>query len=103
MSGSGGKEAREGGRLLGLLILSYQPEAWQVHLGYLFDETAWGQGYASELVGGVVTALAPVAPVEGLGGVARDNPASARVLVKNGFAVRDDLSDAETEIYARRA
>jgi len=33
------------------------------------------------------------------GGVARDNAASARVLVKNGFCANEELSDNELEIF----
>ena len=96
--------SRESGALLGLMILAPDPEAPEgpaLHLGYLLAESAWGKGYASDLVRGLVAALAGRGPLRLVGGVERDNPASARVLVKAGFTVDPDLSDPETEIYVR--
>ena len=92
----------EAGDLVGLVILAYDPDEARVHLGYLLAQSFWGQGYASEIVEGVLAALGSVAPVEVLGGVAHDNPASARVLVKNGFVWLADLSDGETDMFAIR-
>lgn len=82
--------ARE--RPIGLLILfGSQPrgaeDATEVRLGYLLAEEAWGQGYASELVAGLVRRCRAVGGIAALeAGVAPDNAASARVLTKNGFA-----------------
>ncbi len=74
------------GDLVGFLTLHWQGSD-QVMVGYLFAENAWGRGLASELVRGLVAHL------QGLGwrgrvtgGVARDNPASAAVLLKAGFS-----------------
>ncbi len=95
---------RESGALLGLMILAPDPEAPEgpaLHLGYLLAETAWGKGYASELVQGLVAARTGQGPLRLIGGVERSNPASARVLVKAGFAVDPALSDPGTEIYVR--
>ena len=60
--------------------------ATDIRLGYLLSESTWGKGIASELVHGFVswcrgqTSILSIA-----GGVALDNPASNRVLEKNGF------------------
>ena len=89
------------GALIGLLILASDPEARtppRLHIGYLLGKTAWGQGYASEMIGGLLAACAR--PVTLMGGVAEDNPASAHVLRKHGFHVQKDLSGDGMEIYA---
>ena len=86
-------------RLVGLLILSVVPDNNQ-HLGYLLSESVWGQGLASELVGGHVSALEDSGQSYRLvGGVGVENPASARVLVKSGFRLEPELSDDKTDVY----
>lgn len=88
--------------LLGLLILAHvNPEETppDVHIGYLFAEHAWGQGYASELVSGLVASAKAKSPSRLLGGVATSNPASARVLLKAGFERDQALSTAETDMF----
>lgn len=91
--------------LLGLLILAEfeQPTAkTTVHLGYLLSENAWRKGYATELLSGLTEwYVNNNSPIELLGGVARTNPASARVLLKNGFERVDALSDASTDMFRR--
>ena len=58
----------------------------EVRVGYLLAEDAWGQGIASELVKGFVAWCREQASISSIaGGVAPDNPASRRVLQKNGF------------------
>lgn len=93
--------ARQGGPLLGLLILVNDSEAvtQTLHLGYLFAQTAWGHGFASELVTGVIAALADHTPVRLSGGVAVENPASARVLQKQGFVMDAGVSSDDTRVY----
>lgn len=92
------------GRFLGLLMLA---EAGQttgradIHLGYLFSEQDWGHGYASEALSGCLEAIEPRGCWRLLGGVAKDNPASARVLRKAGFERDSALSTTETDIYIR--
>lgn len=93
---------RKSGALLGLMILAPDPETVHpplLHLGYLLGEPAWGKGYATELIRGFAAAQSGHAPLTLQGGVATDNPASARVLEKAGFTLRADLSDGETQIY----
>lgn len=92
------------GALLGLMLVA---EAGQtkgradVHLGYLFGEAAWGKGYATEVMTGFLAALNARGRWRLLGGVARDNPASARVLEKVGFHRDARLSTGETEMFVR--
>lgn len=90
--------------LIGLMILalvSAHKSVPTVHLGYLISETAWGKGYASELLDGFVAACTSGPAVRLVAGVGRDNPASARVLQKSGFTLSRDDSSVDTEIYVR--
>ncbi len=79
----------------------------EVRLGYLLAEPAWGQGFASELVGGFVRWCQAQSAIWKLaGGVERDNPASRRVLEKNGFqpvpsTVSQDHSEQIFELILR--
>ncbi|PIE11522.1 MAG: hypothetical protein CSA72_05265 [Rhodobacterales bacterium] len=84
---------RGGGDLVGLLIVSPQQGAW--HIGYLLMEPFWARGYASEALRGLVRA-APERQFRA--GVAADNPASERVLIKAGFR---RVSDGAMRLYAR--
>ncbi|CCQ74280.1 GNAT family N-acetyltransferase [Magnetospira sp. QH-2] len=76
-------------KLLGLLFLApmtEDDESNTLRIGYLFAENAWGNGYASELVAGLVAWLKPQGrPTKLIGGVAQENKASTRVLEKAGF------------------
>lgn len=90
----------QSGTLAGLMILAGEGDT--LHLGYLLAEAVWGRGYATELVTGLVEALKTEAPLRILAGVARDNPASARVLEKAGFHSADDQPDPETLLFALR-
>ena len=95
---------RATGALLGLLILAQADTSGPVadlHLGYLLAEQAWGKGLASELLAGFVEAMKRQGCWRVLGGVARDNPASARVLEKAGFRRDPALSTADADIFAR--
>ena len=84
--------------IIGLMFLT-PPINKDIHLGYLFEQSTWGQGYATELLAGLVLHV-PKTGVCLLGGVERKNPASAHVLRKTGFHVVPELSDAETEMFA---
>ncbi len=91
--------------LVGLMFLFRPPDAPKtepLHLGYLFGETSWGKGYASEMVVGLVEALTdgPVMTLQG--GVDVNNPASARVLEKAGFVRDDALCSDEIDIFSRQ-
>lgn len=91
---------RKAGELLGLVLLA-DPEGdgRNLHLGYLLAERVWGQGFGSELL----AALPAAAPGATLwGGVGRDNPASARVLEKAGFARCETRSTDDTDMFVRR-
>ena len=73
-----------------------------LRIGYVLAEPAWGQGYATELVEGLVGWARSEESIQSLtGGVEPANPASARVLVKNGFVEVPGSGVAEGEqIYS---
>lgn len=64
-----------------------QPDArGDLEIGYGLNPEAWGQGYATEAVGALVTALLARPDVRRVTAqTATHNPASARVLEKLGF------------------
>lgn len=77
--------------LVGLMILAVLPaiEAkTDLHIGYILGERVWGQGLASELLRGFVTAIK--GPIRLVAGVSTSNPASVRVLEKTGFGLASD-------------
>ncbi len=73
----------DGGTLIGTIGIGGDP----VKMGYLLGPKHWGQGYASEAIGHFVAACFDRFPKLVLieAEVMDDNPASARVLLKNGF------------------
>ena len=92
------------GQPAGLVILfeSELPEAGgsELRVGYLLAETYWGMGVATELVEGLVAWCRGQAEISSLaGGVERSNPASRRVLEKNGFSLAGDDSDRAEQLF----
>lgn len=79
---------RSTAKAAGLVIL-FELESDQgaeVRLGYLLTEPFWDKGLASELIAGLVRWCRDRGGIHSIaGGVARDNPASKRVLEKAGF------------------
>jgi RimJ/RimL family protein N-acetyltransferase len=95
----------ETNRPIGLMILFEVPseratDGVEVRIGYLLAETAWGRGFASELVSGFVEWCRNQASILSLaGGVERDNVASIRVLEKNGFHPVQDEDARGEQMY----
>lgn len=95
---------RATGHPVGLVIL-FEAESGQgesngvdVRLGYVFEESAWGQGFASELVSGLVNWAHRQSGIDSIsGGVVDGNDASAKALLKNGF--RATASYGGEQIY----
>ena len=81
----------ETGRIVGLLILfevadETDSSGVDLRLGYVLAEPAWGKGFASELVRGLVAWSRSEPSISTItAGVAPTNEASARVLLKSGF------------------
>ena len=96
---------KETSALLGLVFLAEDHGAkggLAIHLGYLLAEYAWNKGYATEVLLGLVEWLGEQSrAVVLLGGVEKDNAASARVLVKAGFEISPELSGGETDMFKR--
>ena len=82
---------------IGFLILS-EGDNRDVRIGYLLAEHAWGKGLASELIQGFIAWCKDAGLRSIVGGVARDNEASIRVLEKNGF-VCEQAEDDTSEIF----
>jgi RimJ/RimL family protein N-acetyltransferase len=77
--------ARTDGRLLGGTGLRFETP-WRAETGYILAKDAWGKGYATEALRGVVDA-ARRSGVERLQALCHpDNVRSSRVLEKCGFA-----------------
>lgn len=94
----------DGGALIGALLLApdADPQGGQVlHVGYFFAQTAWGKGYATELLRGLATALQGRGPVLLIGGVGKGNDASRRVLTKAGFAISPERSSHDAHMMLR--
>jgi RimJ/RimL family protein N-acetyltransferase len=89
---------RENG-LVGVIGLTPAGEA-TAEIGYWVAPAFWNTGYASEAVEGLVAHAAQDGWRELTAGVFQDNPASARVLTRAGFAYE---GDAETFSLARAA
>ena len=63
-------------------------------MGYVIAESAWGKGFATEVVAGLADWCRDNGTIRSLiGGVADRNGASARVLRKNGFV--PNLTDVD--------
>lgn len=65
------------------VIGAHQQRAGLFEIGYWLGKPFWGRGYASEALGGFVDAARALGALEA--GHFIDNPASGRVLAKNGF------------------
>lgn len=83
-----------GESLVGLMILFVQGR--DAHLGYFFAQSAWGQGYASELISNLVTQLSGVGVETLYAGVQIGNAASVKVLTKAGFfEIQTEMPDSK--------
>ncbi|HIF9356560.1 TPA: GNAT family N-acetyltransferase [Photobacterium damselae] len=79
--------------LIGFVFI-YVDEAEQAHIGYLLSETVWRRGYAFELLFGLIQHAKEHTSWQALiAGVARDNQASAHLLVKLGFVFQAKEQD----------
>ncbi len=88
--------------LIGLLILTDFEEDGniEIRLGYLLAEQHWGKGYATELLQGLVKwSRGRNYPLTLLGGVEKNNTASAKALRKAGFIAVPKLSTQMTDTY----
>ena len=70
-----------------------------LRIGYLFGQSTWGKGYATELIEGLMSNLDEIGRPLVRASVSTDNGASARVLIKSGFSLVEELSERDMEIY----
>lgn len=69
------------------------------HIGYLLGEPYWGQGYATELLEGLITFMKLENQIKRLvAGVARNNIVSSKLLHKLGFNISTSEHD-DTVFY----
>lgn len=98
---------RTSGDAIGLVIVYETPldgGTVDVRIGYVIAEEAWGQGMATELVGGLVEWARPQPWVQTLtAGVETANGASTRVLTKNGFELVGGAEAGESSYRLRVA
>lgn len=96
------------GERVGLVILAIEDdptggsiEGASLRLGYLLAEASWGQGFASELVTGLVAWCRERRVGAIAGGVDEHNAASIRVLEKNGFELQPGAEVGPGELLYR--
>lgn len=73
----------QAGRIVG--VCGLHEDEGQVELGYWIEPGAWGRGYATEALGGLLAIARLAGHKRIVSRHAVDNPASARVLRKVGF------------------
>ena len=79
--------------VIGFIFL-YQADDGVFHLGYVFMESQWGQGYASEVLHGLIMQCKQAGLARKLvGGVDEANLASIKVLQRSGFTPESKNND----------
>jgi len=93
--------SRELGKPIGLMILHEggTMEAPELRIGYLIREESWGQGYATELLRGLVGWARTSDYRRTVAGVAHSNAPSIRVLEKSGFVRSIDEEEDSSELF----
>lgn len=80
-----------GGRMIGLIDLDEIGDG-EGEIGYWFEQSSWGQGFASEAARAVVRfAFAEAGLLSLRSGHAADNAASGRMLTRLGFRLLDQI------------
>lgn len=85
---------------IGLIILFESDKGRELRLGYMLNESSWGKGYASELIGGLVEWCRYNGVKSVTGGVERNNIASRRVLEKSGFQEDANAINASEQMFS---
>ena len=76
---------------------------WGIEIAYLFAPSAWGRGYATELVRFCLEVAGSHLRLESVAAFAHpDNAASRRVLEKTGFAIERFVPEMQRYLYRRR-
>ena len=97
-------KTKEDGRIIGWGGLYDDPFApgWGVEVGYFFHPSAWGQGYASEMLAASMAIADHTLRLTEVRAFAHpDNTGSRRVLKKAGFEVVRFVPEMERFLYRR--
>ena len=79
--------------LIGNCSLEYEKDRDIWSMGYTIKREAWGHGYATEAVQGLIDYIKKFRTMRGIeGSVVNENPASKRVLEKLGMTFLEDIS-----------
>lgn len=74
-----------------------------LRLGYLLSESAWGKGFGTELIKGLVEWCEKQNDIKSIsGGVETENVGSIKVLEKNGFKVVQSNSNQGDVVFLER-
>lgn len=87
---------------IGFIILFESNGGKDLRLGYLLAESAWGKGFATELIQGFAKWCECNGVVSVTSGVATTNKASIRVLEKNHFSCEIPGTPTQEMIYVLR-
>ena len=94
---------KDSSTLVGFLVLHAMENSnakSEVRIGYVIAEKIWGKGVGSELIGALVDCFKERGDASSLvGGVAKDNIASVKVLTKNGFQFSGNEMDTDFYTY----
>ncbi|NND92797.1 MAG: GNAT family N-acetyltransferase, partial [Granulosicoccus sp.] len=93
---------KAGKQAIGMIILFESEASSNLRLGYMLNESAWGKGFASELVGGFVNWCRHHDIHSVTGGVEQSNIASRRVLEKCGFQAEPDTHETGEQLFTLR-
>ena len=86
-------------QVIGMMILFESEVSGNLRLGYMLNESAWGKGFASELVSGFVNWCRRNDIHSITGGVERSNIASRRVLEKCGFLPEPKTHEKDEQLF----
>lgn len=84
---------------IGMIILFESDASGNLRLGYVLNESVWGNGIASELLGGFVNWCQHNDIHSITGGVERSNIASKRVLEKCGFLADPKTNETHEQLF----
>ncbi len=90
-------------RIIGFLFLYIENETVKkvkFRLGYLLSDTIWGKGIGSELIKALVNWSKNTGMISSIsGGVEKENTASIKVLIKNGFYKSSEVLPGNVLLY----
>ncbi len=89
-------------QLIGFLFV-HESDGGEANIGYLFEQSSWGKGFATELLNGLIEWNTRTQQWQRiLGGVELENAASSRALIKAGFEPAGEPED-DRQMYQYKA